>query len=153
MTLYKYCRRCGKRLKGEENRIRGYGKTCFEHVRRGEDKGLSVLVLPDALPIEIIYEPKDEKGKNQQSKAQSKAKARVKSKEISEQEQSQEQGNAQESEQSIKAKQESKGQSKKNFQEQEQSKGARPPHLEKTLTPTRKKPMLFMPHTATPTPL
>lgn len=27
--MYKYCRRCGRRLVGEENRRRGYGKTCY----------------------------------------------------------------------------------------------------------------------------
>lgn len=31
--IFKYCRRCGKLLKGEENRKRGYGETCFRKTR------------------------------------------------------------------------------------------------------------------------
>ena len=45
MTIYKYCRRCGKRLKGEENRIRGYGKTCYEKAKR-EAQGMTPLLSP-----------------------------------------------------------------------------------------------------------
>ena len=43
--IYKYCQRCGKRLKGEENRLRGHGKTCFEKARQ-EAKRLKPLILP-----------------------------------------------------------------------------------------------------------
>ena len=32
--IYKYCRRCGRRLIGEENRLRGYGETCYEKAQR-----------------------------------------------------------------------------------------------------------------------
>ena len=31
--LYKYCLRCGKRLKSDEARQRGYGITCYEKSR------------------------------------------------------------------------------------------------------------------------
>ena len=41
--IYKYCRRCGRRLEGEENRRRGYGETCFEKAQR-EAKGTHPLV-------------------------------------------------------------------------------------------------------------
>ena len=142
MTLYKYCKRCGKRLKGEENRLRGYGKTCFQRVRREQEDKIRVLVPIDTLPIEIISEPKDEKGKIQQGK--------VKSKGLSEPRKTQ--GSEPSRVQIFQANFQSKGQSKKIFHKQEQSKGGRPPHLEKTLTPTYKKPLLFRPHTATPTP-
>ena len=31
--LYKYCLRCGRRLKTPEARLRGYGKRCYEKSR------------------------------------------------------------------------------------------------------------------------
>lgn len=43
--IYKYCQRCGKRLKSEENRLRGYGETCFQKARQ-EAKGLKPLIIP-----------------------------------------------------------------------------------------------------------
>ena len=41
--IYKYCRRCGKLLKGDENRLRGYGKTCFEKAQK-EAEGMNPLI-------------------------------------------------------------------------------------------------------------
>lgn len=32
--IYKYCRRCGRRLIGAENRLRGYGETCYAKAQR-----------------------------------------------------------------------------------------------------------------------
>ena len=36
--LYKYCLRCGKRLKSLENRKRGMGKTCWEKSQTDKPK-------------------------------------------------------------------------------------------------------------------
>ena len=63
MTFYKYCKRCGKRLKGEENRIRGFGKTCFQRVQAEAQKDLNLLISPSNYPIEIDTK-QGEKGKN-----------------------------------------------------------------------------------------
>lgn len=74
MTLYNYCRRCGKRLKGEENRIRGYGKTCFLHARRDAEKDLRVIVPLGNYPIEIISESEQEEPRHaRKSKQEHKA--------------------------------------------------------------------------------
>lgn len=43
--IYKYCRRCGRRLEGEENRLRGYGETCFLKAQR-EAQGVHPLISP-----------------------------------------------------------------------------------------------------------
>ena len=43
--IYKYCRRCGRRLEGAENRLRGYGETCFEKAQR-EAHGMHPLISP-----------------------------------------------------------------------------------------------------------
>jgi len=67
MTLYKYCKRCGKRLKGEENRLRGFGETCFRRVQSDAQKDLNPLVPPSNYPIEIITK-QGEKGKNLQGR-------------------------------------------------------------------------------------
>ena len=34
MRYYKYCLRCGRRLKSEQARVVGYGKTCLEKAQR-----------------------------------------------------------------------------------------------------------------------
>ena len=107
MTLYKYCKRCGKRLKGEENRIRGYGKTCFLRVRKEAEKDLRMIVPLGNYPIEIISESAQEREIFQRS---SKQESKPKAKRLFNQEQS------------IKASQESKGASVQNFQEQERGK-------------------------------
>ena len=118
MTLYKYCRRCGKRLKGEENRLRGYGKTCFEKTR-AEAQGMTPLIAPSK--EQVKKELKRLKAKEQSARAEveelSRARARLEAMQ------------AQESESKTR------------------EQGARPPHLEKTLTPTYKKAFLFTPHT------
>ena len=31
--MYKYCRRCGRRLQGVENRMRGYGAVCYQKAK------------------------------------------------------------------------------------------------------------------------
>lgn len=82
MTLYKYCKRCGKRLKGEENRQRGYGETCFKRVQADAKKDLNLLIPPSNYPIEIDVE-QDEKSENLQGRG-----ARAKHEESSEKSQS-----------------------------------------------------------------
>ena len=139
--IYKYCRRCGKRLKGEENRIRGFGRVCFEKAKA--ENSLFVLVPMDRYPIEITSEQGEksenlqgsaEQGEIQQSRAEQQSQAESRQENA---EQSQEQ---------------SKGAGVKEKFSSEQGKGVKPPHLEKTLTPTYKKGLLFTPHIATPTP-
>ena len=44
--IYKYCRRCGKRLKGEENMARGYGKVCYK-------KALTEAPIPHIVPYQL----------------------------------------------------------------------------------------------------
>lgn len=123
--IYKYCRRCGKRLKGEENRIRGFGKTCFEKARAEAEKEMRIIVPLSNHPIEIISEQESEETKRRaESKAKRKPKQRAREEKQSK---AQEQGKAREQE-------------------------GETPHLEKTLTPTYKKGLLFTPHTTTPTP-
>ena len=107
--IYKYCRRCGKRLKGEENRIRGYGKICYE-------KAKASTPISPIIPIQLTMFDLIEK---QSNGAESKA----------------ERGRGKE----------------KIFSEKKQSReGTRPPHLEKTLTPNCKKPLIITPHTPPP---
>lgn len=118
--IYKYCRRCGKRLKSEENRIRGYGETCYEKARQ-EAQGVVPLISPSKEQIQ--RELKRLRAEEQRAKA--------------------------EAEQAERARERLEARQTKS---QEQSKAGRPPHLEKTLSPTCKKPLLFMPHTATPSP-
>lgn len=127
--IYKYCLRCGKRLKGEENRIRGFGKICFEKSKKEAEKYTPVIVPLSNYPIEIISESEIDKN------LQGSAGAKAKSKESSEHQQS----NARQSQ-------------ARNLQSKKQSKREDPPHLEETLTPTYKKAVLFTPHTATPSP-
>ena len=98
--IYKYCRRCGRRLEGEENRLRGYGRVCYEKTM-AEAENRIVLVHAEHSSIQ---------SENQKTKGHL---------EISQ-------------------------------KKEKKTKGARPPHLEKTLTPTCKKPLLFMPHTPPP---
>ena len=69
--IYKYCRRCGKRLKGEENRARGYGKICFEKARAEARR--KALVPPETPPMEKQLEDA-EQGKGE-AREQSKGKA------------------------------------------------------------------------------
>lgn len=134
--IYKFCRRCGRPLKGAENRERGYGKTCFLKSKAETEKALFLLVPLDTLPIEVITEQSAEESKEQE---QSKGKAESKA------EQSQ-------AESQSKAQSKAKGRGK-NFSKREEARGAETPHLEKTLTPTRKNGVLFTPHTHTPSPI
>ena len=101
--IYKYCRRCGKRLKGEENRARGFGAVCFKKAV-AEQRGASLV--PSQLTLFAEVERAEQRAERPKAKG-------VQS-----------------------SKQKSKG---------------RPPHLEKTLTPTYKMGLLFTPHTSTPT--
>lgn len=134
--IYKYCQRCGKRLKGEENRIRGFGKICYEKAR-AEAQGLVPLITPTRAQEQ--REIKRLKAEEQRARAEaeelSRARARLQAR--SEQEQSRA-SESQSREQDF----------KENFSSrQDKSKGVKPPHLEKTLTPTYKKGLLFTPHT------
>ena len=40
---YNYCIRCGRRLKSQENRLRGMGKTCYEKSLRERGNALRRL--------------------------------------------------------------------------------------------------------------
>lgn len=132
--IYKYCRRCGKRLKGEENRARGYGKICFEKARAEARR--RALVPPKTPPREKQLEDA-EQGKGE-VRGQSKGKAAEQGQRAKRQRLVQGKGQA---------KQEAKGKAKAR-----QTKRAKTPHLEKTLTPTYKKPLLFTPPTLPPPP-
>ena len=134
--IYKYCQRCGRRLKGEENRLRGYGKTCFEKTRQ-EAQGMTPLIIP---PKEQTQkELKRLKAKEARARAEAEEISRARARLQASQEQSKGQG---------KSKQEqSKGAGVKEKLSSEQAKGVQPPHLEKTLTPTYKKAFLFRPPT------
>ena len=96
MRLYTYCRRCGRRLKGEENRVRGYGEICYLKAQRESETGRL-----------FSTEPREQ---TEQRESESR--------------------------------------------DRENSNGIQinldPPHLEKTLTPTYKKALLFRPHTSPP---
>lgn len=118
MTLYKYCRRCGKRLKGEENRLRGYGKTCFEKTR-AEAQGMTPLIAPTK--EQVKKELKRLKAKEQSARAEAEELSRARARLEAEQDRA----------------------SQKSSKEKSQE--GRPPHLEKTLTPTYKKAFLFTP--------
>ena len=146
MTIYKYCRRCGKRLKGEENRIRGYGKTCYEKAKR-EAQGMTPLLSPTieqtAKELKRLEagEARARAEAEELGKARARLQARQGAKQSTRQGQGKEQGKREESKD-----QESKPQKSTSAK----SKTARPPHLEKTLTPTYKLGLLFTPHTPPP---
>lgn len=76
--IYKYCQRCGKRLKSEENRLRGFGETCFQKAKQ-EARGLKPLIMPT--PTQAQREIKRLRAEEQRARAQveeiSKARARV----------------------------------------------------------------------------
>ena len=129
--IYKYCKRCGRQLKSEENRLRGFGKVCFERARIEAKNEMSLIVPLSNYPIEIDLQPKGEEVKNQQSQ---KAK--------------QSQGEAKQNQSKAK----SQGEAVQILQSQSKKQGGKPPHLEETLTPTSKKPLLFTPHIVPPTP-
>lgn len=44
--MYKYCRRCGRRLKGVANRLRGYGETCYEKSKEEAMRRRNPLISP-----------------------------------------------------------------------------------------------------------
>ena len=161
MTFYKYCKRCGKRLKGEENRLRGFGETCFRRVQSDAQKDLNPLVPPSNYPIEIITK-QVEKGKNLQGRGtrtkqeeSGKSQNKPRAKQIINTRQNQEDKASKDKDKSKhEAKAKSKqgrgqGASEKSSKEKSlsQREGAKPPHLEKTLSPTRKTGLLFKPHT------
>ena len=89
--IYKYCRRCGRRLVGEENRARGYGRVCYERAKRENEGKMPLLVSLSRVPIEVGAEQsegeeqsaeqsEDAKGKverAEQSKRKSKAKRKA----------------------------------------------------------------------------
>ena len=95
--IYKYCRRCGRRLKGEENRARGYGETCFLKARAEAEGRLTMLVQPSVFPMEC---------EGTESKAEKQSKTTLD-----------------------------------------------PSPLEKTLSPSSERRLLFTPHTVTPPPV
>jgi hypothetical protein len=107
--IYKYCRRCGKRLKGEENRARGFGPVCFEKTKREQSRG---VLVPSQLTLFAEVDQAESRAEMHARKGRAESRKRN-------------------------SKKESKG---------------RPPHLEKTLTPTYKMGLLFTPPIPTPTP-
>lgn len=195
--IYKYCRRCGKRLKGEENRIRGFGRICYEKVKKEvhvdpliftpieqTQRQIERLKMQEqALRAEAEQASRARanlEARQEQSRAERRGKAKSKA------EQKTPQGAEQRKSQGLKsegqgAEQESKARQAEQEQKEQESREARqearaegkpleenllkenqnkskggkgviPSHLEKTLTPTRKKPLLFTPHTRPPTP-
>lgn len=129
--IYKYCRRCGKRLKGAENRLRGYGETCFEKAQK-EAEGLTPLLSPTLEQTEKELKRLTEQ--EQRLKAEQEQTERAKQR-LTEQRQRAEQDKETEEKSSNK------------FFDAGET-----PHLEKTLNPTFKKPLLFIPpnHPHTP---
>ena len=148
MTIYKYCRRCGKRLKGEENRIRGYGKTCYEKARQ-EAQGMHPLLSPTIEQTQKELERLEAGEARARAEAEElgRARARLQARQSAKQERAESKSQRQSEEQE----QTGEGQKGQNSFK-EFSKNAKPPHLEKTLTPTRKTGVLFMPHTPPPPP-
>lgn len=130
--IYKYCMRCGKRLKGEENRLRGYGKICFEKARQ-EARGMTPLITPTHAQAQREIKRLQAEEQNARARVEEISKARARLQAM--QEKSQEQ-----------SKTASQG-ARKNLQEQVKRQEGQPPHLEKTLTPTYKTSSLFIPHT------
>ena len=104
--IYKYCRRCGKLLKGEENRARGFGPICFEKAKREQGQ---VALVPSQLTLFAEVDQAEQRAKHK-----------------------------------------GRGVQRKKTKSREQG---RPPHLEKTLTPTYKMGLLFRPPMPTPTPI
>ena len=149
MTFYKYCKRCGKRLKGEENRIRGFGKTCFQRVQAEAQKDLNLLISPSNYPIEIDTK-QGEKGKNLQGRGarakqeESSAKPKLRAKQIiktSQEPRPDSKGKQEDKAKDKQAKEQSKGQgASENLPKKKiikpKGQGVQTPHLEKTLSPT-----------------
>ena len=132
MTYYKFCRRCGRRLKGEENRLRGFGEICFQKAKI-ESSGITPLLTPTYAQAkrEIDRLKAEEQALRARAEEASKARARAEARANH-----------------PKAKGQGKGQ---NLQVEKSSRqktrGGETPHLENTLSPTYKKPLLFTPHT------
>ena len=137
--IYKYCQRCGKRLKGDENRLRGYGKTCFEKAQK-EAEGLTPLLSPTAEQVQrqLNRLTAEEQRARAEAEQRDRARARLEAEQAREQSREQERQRAEQSK--------SENLLRKNFETRET------PHLEKTLNPTFKKPLLFMPPNRPPTP-
>ena len=111
--IYKYCRRCGRRLIGDENRLRGFGEICFEKAQR-EAQGAHPLVSPlkEHAETQSRAEDRDRAAALKTEAQRDRAEGKV-----------------------------------KNFLS-ENLKTGETPHLETTLNPTSKKPLLFRPHTS-----
>lgn len=126
MTLYKYCRRCGRELKGMENRLRGFGEICFQKFR-AEAEGRA--------PLWESTSEQAEKSNFSQFQSQGQSMEQPTSKHGTEQsrvqraEQFQSQSAKQIQSQGAKAKQAGNSQSKKQ---------SNPPHFKKALTPPKK---------------
>lgn len=130
--IYKYCQRCGKRLKGDENRLRGYGKTCFEKAQR-EAEGMNPLLSPSLEQVQKQLKRLTAEEQRARAEAEQRDRARARLEAEQAREQSREQGK-------------SENLLKENFETGET------PHLEKTLNPTFKKPLLFISPNRPPTP-
>jgi len=135
--IYKYCRRCGKRLKGAENRLRGYGETCFEKAQK-EAKGISPLLSPT--PEQAEKQIKRLEAEEQRARAEAEQ-ARQSRERLTERQR-----------QRAEQERQSKTESKMKISLSENLNARETPHLEKTLSPTYKKPLLFRPHTSPPPP-
>lgn len=130
--IYKYCQRCGKRLKGDENRLRGYGKTCFEKAQR-EAEGMNPLLSPSLEQVQKQLKRLTAEEQRARAEAEQRDRARARLEAEQAREQSREQGK-------------SENLLKENLNARET------PHLEKTLNPTFKKPLLFISPNRPPTP-
>lgn len=136
--IYKYCRRCGRRLEGIENRLRGYGEICFEKAQR-EAQGARPLLSPTREQAEKQIKRLTEQEQRARAEAEQ---ARQDRERLTERQRAEQESKAKRSqEESTKQVEISL---RKNFSSVET------PHLEKTLSPTSKKPLLFRPHTSPP---
>ena len=73
--IYKYCRRCGKRLKGEENRLRGYGKICYA---KAQAESKQSPLIPQQLTLFTEIDKAQRQGAKSQGKAKKKESAKRK---------------------------------------------------------------------------
>jgi len=137
--IYKYCRRCGRRLEGIENRLRGYGETCFAKAQR-EARGVHPLLSPSSEQAEKQIKRLTETEQRARAEAEQ---ARQDRERLTERQRAEQESKAERQTKTESTKQ-VENSLRKNFSSRET------PHLEKTLSPTSKKPLLFRPHTSPP---
>jgi hypothetical protein len=82
--IYKYCRRCGRRLEGEENRLRGYGETCFLKAQR-EAQGVHPLISPPNKQVQEQVKRLEIQAQRARAEAEQAERARARLQEMQEQ--------------------------------------------------------------------